>query len=356
MNPLLKLITNKKKVPLNIFIEHALYHKQFGYYEKKNIFGRYGDFTTAPIVSSIFSEMLSIWIVSFWIHIGKPKEINVVELGPGLGIMAKDILKIISNMETFDAKLNFILFEKSERLKKKQAENLKNFSDIFWTKNIKTIKPYPTIFLANEFFDSLPIKQFIKVKNQWFERYVVADETLQKFNFFNQKINENIENQISKFYNLKKSDIIEFPDTIENYLVDISSILKKNSGILLIADYGYSGTIGHQTLRGFINHAIVNVLKYAPECDITHSVNFSIIEKIFKKLNIQSVGLVEQSFFLKKLGILERLERVIKQQTFLKSKNIFLSVNKLLNPKEMGDVFKVSAYSNSYNNFILGFK
>ncbi len=121
MNPLLKLITNKKKVPLNIFIEHALYHKQFGYYEKKNVFGRYGDFTTAPIVSSIFSEMLSIWIVSFWMHIGKPKEINVVELGPGLGIMAKDLLKIITNMETFDAKLNFILFEKSERLKKKTS-------------------------------------------------------------------------------------------------------------------------------------------------------------------------------------------------------------------------------------------
>jgi SAM-dependent MidA family methyltransferase len=89
MNYIEKILNNKKKIPLDKFIDLALYKKKLGYYENKKIFGKDGDFITSPIISSIFSEMLSIWITSYWIYLDKPKKINILELGPGNGLMIK---------------------------------------------------------------------------------------------------------------------------------------------------------------------------------------------------------------------------------------------------------------------------
>ena len=66
---------------------------------------------------------------------------------------------------------NFQIHEKSELLIKKQQLNLKS-EKINWIKDIKISNSFPTIFLANEFFDALPIKQFFKKKEGWFERFV----------------------------------------------------------------------------------------------------------------------------------------------------------------------------------------
>ncbi len=78
MNLLEKIINKKKFIPLNQFINIALYDKKLGYYQNKKIFGRGGDFITSPAISSIFSEMISVWIVSYWIYIKKPKKINIL--------------------------------------------------------------------------------------------------------------------------------------------------------------------------------------------------------------------------------------------------------------------------------------
>ena len=82
----------KKFIPLDTFIDFCLYKFKHSYYQKKNYFGHKGDFVTAPHISSIFSEMLSIWILLFYKKINEPKEINILELGPGDGTMAYDIL------------------------------------------------------------------------------------------------------------------------------------------------------------------------------------------------------------------------------------------------------------------------
>ena len=68
-------------LPLDKFINNSLYNKKSGYYIKKNPFGKKGDFITAPNVSRLFSEMIAIWVVSFWKSIGSPKEFNLIELG-----------------------------------------------------------------------------------------------------------------------------------------------------------------------------------------------------------------------------------------------------------------------------------
>jgi len=108
MNPIEKLINKKKFIPLNQFINITLYHKKFGYYKNNKIFGRDGDFITSPMISSIFSEMISIWIVSYWIYIKKPKKINILELGPGTGLMIKQIINSIKKNKNFRCKIHYL--------------------------------------------------------------------------------------------------------------------------------------------------------------------------------------------------------------------------------------------------------
>ena len=355
MNLLEKLIYKKKIIPLDKFIDIALYNKQLGYYQNKKIFSRDGDFITSPFISSIFSEMISIWIVSYWIYLKKPKKINILELGPGNGLMINQIINSLKKIKTFDAKFNIYLHEKSESLIKVQKENLNNFKNIVWIKNINKIKQYPTIIIANEFFDAFPIKQFFKINSSWHEQCISFKDNIKKIIYCKNKINNNYLKKYSKFFNINKSKIIEYPVKIENYLNSISKIIKKNNGIFLTFDYGYSDIVGKNTLRAIKKHKIVDLLKEYTDCDITFDINFNILKNIFKKNNVRFIGAVSQNFFLQKLGIMERASQIVKKQNVIDSKNLILSINKLINPKEMGNTFKALAFCNKNCKFNLGF-
>ena len=86
-------IKKKVNLPLDEFIDFSLYNKRFGYYMKKNPFGKEGDFITAPNISRLFSEMIAIWIISFWQSLGSPKKFNLVELGSGNGEMMRVLIE-----------------------------------------------------------------------------------------------------------------------------------------------------------------------------------------------------------------------------------------------------------------------
>ena len=93
MKKIIYILKEKKSIPLNQFINIALYSNDFGYYMKKNPFGKKGDFITSPMISNLFGEMLAVWCIAFWENIGKPKKILIVELGAGDGSLCKDLLK-----------------------------------------------------------------------------------------------------------------------------------------------------------------------------------------------------------------------------------------------------------------------
>ena len=105
------------------FINLSLYNKEFGYYMKKKSFGKKGDFTTAPNISRLFSEMIAIWIVSFWQSLGSPKKFNLIELGAGNGEMMKILIESFQNFPIFLSSCNFIIHEKSPSLIKLQKKN-----------------------------------------------------------------------------------------------------------------------------------------------------------------------------------------------------------------------------------------
>ena len=110
-------------LPLDKFINLSLYNKKFGYYMKKNPFGKEGDFITAPNISRLFSEMIAIWILSFWQSLGSPKKFNLIELGAGNGEMMKVLIESFQNFPIFLKSCNLIIHEKSPSLIKVQKKN-----------------------------------------------------------------------------------------------------------------------------------------------------------------------------------------------------------------------------------------
>ena len=138
MNKIVSIVKQKKSLPLDEFINLALYNKKFGYYMKKNPFGASGDFITSPLVSNLFTEMITIWCVSFWEKLGKPNKIVIVELGPGEGSMSKNFLNVAKNFKGFYNSLELRLLEKSNKLKEIQKTKIKN-KKVKWLKNIEEI-------------------------------------------------------------------------------------------------------------------------------------------------------------------------------------------------------------------------
>ena len=164
-------INRSSDLPLDEFIEFALYDKQFGYYMKKNPFGKDGDFITSPNISILFSEMIAIWIISFWEKLDCPKQFNLIELGAGNGEMMRVLVNTFNKFPKFKKSCRISILEKSELLKRTQKNNIKD-TKIRWLKDLNELNGFPCIFIANEFFDALPIKQFLKKEKTWYERYV----------------------------------------------------------------------------------------------------------------------------------------------------------------------------------------
>ena len=179
MNEIINILKRKKSIPLDKFIDISLYNKKFGYYMRKNPFGEKGDYITSPLVSNLFGEMIAIWCVAYWEHIGKPKKILIVEIGPGDGTLCKDLLDTFKNFKEFYNCIEIKLIEKSNKLKKIQKKKIKN-KKVKWLNKINEINSGPIIFLCNEFFDALPIKQIYKKNNLFFEKYVALEKSKKK--------------------------------------------------------------------------------------------------------------------------------------------------------------------------------
>ena len=340
-------------LPLDKFINHCLYSKKFGYYMKKYPFGKDGDFVTAPNVSRLFSEMIAIWVFSFWQSLGSPKKFNLIELGAGNGEMMRIMIESLKNFPAFFKSCNFIIHEKSSSLINIQKKKLLK-NKIVWVKKITRLKNIPSIFVANEFFDALAIKQFMKKNNLWFEKFVrLKDSRDAQFN--EKKINIK---DYEKKIDLKLSqnqDFIEYSELGVKYLKDVGKIIKKNSGGFLIIDYGYNENKMKNTIQGVIKHKYTNILKNIGKSDITHNINFKLFQKIIDNLGGLNHNFTTQKNFLTRMGINERAEIISKNYSFKKKADMYYRLKRLIHQEQMGNLFKVMLIKNKKNRFNLGF-
>jgi len=321
---------------------------------KKNPFGQEGDFITAPLISNLFGEMIAVWCVAFWKYMGKPKKILLVELGPGDGSLCKDLLRTFRQFKNFYSSLEINLLEISDKLKTIQKIKINN-KKVKWIKKIEEINYGPIIFLGNEFFDALPIKQIYKKKKLFFEKYVALSNDNKKVKFLHKKANNSLIKRIQNLNLISVGSTIEYPLVALKFLKAIAKKINKFDGGLLTFDYGYNVRKNQNTLQSVKKHKYADLFFTPHHSDITSHLNFELFHKVLIKNNLNVEKIATQNEFLRKIGILERANILSKKMTFKEKANMFYRLKRLMDYREMGSLFKVLFAQKKGRKFSLGF-
>ena len=333
---------------LDDFMNISLRDEEHGYYTSNKAIGKDGDFVTAPEISQMFGEIIAVKILNL-IHARNIKKFNLIELGPGRGALINDITRVLNALLDEDVEYTIHFNE----INKFYIQNLKNtYPNCKIHKNFNSYPNEFSIIIANEFFDALPVKQYKKLGRVWYERYVVKNKD--KYEFKDEKIQflEIEKNLGEKVRGYEK--FIEFsPRSIEK-ISEISKIIKKNNGGALIIDYGYLGKKMLDTVQSVKNHKKTDILQNIYKSDITHLLNFSFYKKKFHK-KLDQIKIISQRKFLINMGILHRAEILSKNLTFRQKTDLYYRVQRLIDSKQMGELFKVMFVTNKQNNFSMGF-
>ncbi len=349
----IKYFKKFEELPVDEFYQNVLYDKKFGYYNSRYPFGEKGDFITAPHISNLFSEIIAIWMVSTWQTFGKPKKLNIIELGPGDGSLIKILIEVFRRFPDFDKAKKIYLLEVSDTLKKIQKKNIKN-KNIKWIKNLNEVRKSPTIFFGNEFFDAIPIKQFKRNKNKLLEKRLVLKKNY-KIDWIYKNANREDKKLIDSFKTLKKLKFIEFPKFGLAELKKIIKLISKFQGCFLMIDYGYVNPFNKDTLQSVIRHKKNNILENLGKADITSHVNFALIKEFFQRNNFKVKNTISQREFLKKMGIINRANILSEKMSFKEKSSLYLRLKRLIDPNLMGDLFKVFLAYNHSNKKYFGF-
>ncbi|MFT6106427.1 MAG: SAM-dependent MidA family methyltransferase [Rickettsiales bacterium] len=319
-------------------MNEALFHPEFGYYNQKNPFGKEGDFVTAPEISQVFGELISAYLINLWQSNYSGQKINLVEMGAGKGTLIKDVLNFAQKIPDFFNKVNISIVEISPKLREVQKRNLSEFQ-IDWHQDFASFyaknNEDPIFFISNELFDCFAINQFVKTENGVMQRMVGLDEN-DELQFVAGKafVNEEVKNKLKK-----NGDIFEFSPNAENFMNDLTFAIKKTGGIALIIDYGYLES-GKNTLQAVKNHQYLDVLKEVGNADITALVDFPNLANIALKNQLEA-SVISQREFLLALGIETRREKLLAGKSPEQQKDINSSIDRLIDEKQMGDLFKV---------------
>ncbi len=160
-------------MPVEAFMRACLMDDTHGYYRQRQAIGAAGDFITAPEISQIFGELIGIWVAVCWQSLGEPTRWRLIELGPGRGTLMADALRALKVLPVARGGLEVVLVESNVRLRDQQRARLADCGvPVGWRENVGVASPLPSIVIANEFLDALPIRQLVAVNGHWHERLV----------------------------------------------------------------------------------------------------------------------------------------------------------------------------------------
>lgn len=324
---------NQGSVSISTFTNAALYHKEYGYYMSKTPLGKNGDFITAPEISQLFGEIVAVWVMYMWNKLGKPELFSLVELGPGRGTLIKDIIRVTKKYADFFGSMCIQLVEVSPILRDIQEQTLKG-EKVNWHENIDNLPEKPTIFLANEFFDALPINQFVYRDGRWYENRIAKREDghLKITQLLQPKemICKNI--KMTELFNGAVVEVCQFG--IET-LKKLEKQMYNNRGAALIVDYGYVYSTYKNTLQSIKQHKYSNFLENVGGSDITALVNFQALKDSLKYAKCE---ILTQREFLYSFGIKERMQNLMKNANDVQKDKISSEFLRLT--ENMGTLFK----------------
>ena len=201
----------------------------------------------------------------------------------------------------------------------------------------------------------MPIKQIYKKKKLFFEKYIALSNNDKKIRFLHKKASNSLIKHMQDLKLISNGNIIEYPLVAIKFLGAISKKINKFDGGLLTFDYGYIAKKNQNTLQSVKKHKYTNLFFKPSHSDITSYVNFKLFHKILEKNNLNVKKIIDQSIFLKKIGILERANILSEKMTFKAKANIFYRLKRLLSYREMGRIFKVIFAQKKDGKFSLGF-
>ncbi|WP_455465656.1 class I SAM-dependent methyltransferase [Bartonella sp. B39] len=335
------IITRNGPITVSQYMALALTDPQFGYYQTQNPFGRTGDFITAPEISQLFGEMIGIWTLASWNAHGCPQPFILAEIGPGRGTLMDDVLRTIQKLSTtaFESAEVFLL-EISKKLAERQRNRLSSYQkQIHSIESFDQIPSKPLFLIANEFFDTLPINQYIKINGEWRERRITIDQN-GEFTFVADP--RKFPSSCLQFYDSKVPDgtIFEHAPSRHQFMQYISNRLVQGKGSALLIDYGAADLAFGDTLQALSKHRFRDIFDAPGEHDLTSHVGFFFLKKIALEQGCFA-EIFEQGDFLLKMGLLERAKHLgVGKSTTLQDK-IRQDIERLVSPDQMGKLFKV---------------
>lgn len=307
------------------------------YYGKGDPFGAAGDFVTAPEISQMFGELIGLWLTDLWLRAGQKENVNLVELGPGRGSLMADIIRTINRFE-FEPKVHFV--ETSDVLRSAQ---LQQFPHGVHHDSIGSLpESGPLLVVANEFFDALPVRQYVSTHMGWRERVVVRERADK---FAAMPGTYAVDHLVpAEFRKAPSPTIYETSPEASALLFELSKRLLAQGGALLVIDYGYTLPGLGSTLQAVKAHEYADPFENPGEHDLTAHVNFSEIINLARMQNLRVSGPAEQGQWLQTLGIGIRCEMLAEASPH-RAEEIRAMRDRLVEPDQMGTLFKVLAIS-----------
>ena len=351
-----KLIKSSGPMPVWRYMELCLTHPRHGYYVARDPLGREGDFTTAPEVSQMFGELLGLWAASVWKAIGSPTVLRLIELGPGRGTMMADALRALRVLPPLYQSLSVHLVEINPVLRDKQRSTLSGVRNIAWHERLDDVPGGPSVILANEYFDVLPIHQVVKRETGWHERIVEIDGNGQLVFGTAAEPTPRFEALLPPLVRAAPvGAVFEWRPDAE--MMRIATRVRDQGGAALIIDYGHLRSEVGDTFQAIARHSFADPLKNPGEADITAHVDFQALTRAAEDLGARVHGPVPQGDFLKRLGIETRAVTLMAKTTPEISEDISGALKRLTGGGRggMGSMFKVLAVSEPQLTSLAGF-
>ena len=318
------------------YMADCLMHPEHGYYVGRDPFGSRGDFVTAPEISQMFGELIGICLAQAWIDQGKPPHIRIVELGPGRGTLMADLWRATTHVPGFHASATVHLVEISPILRGLQRGRVRHAQ---WHDRLDQVPEGPLFLIANEFFDALPIRQFVRDGTVWRERVVGLDRDGRLQLGLSQPAP--VPALAHRTRDTAQGEVVELCPAAAPIAADIGWRIAQAGGAAIIADYGDWRSKG-DTFQALAGHKPVDPLAAPGQADLTAHVDFEVIARSAAPAVATPVR--PQGVFLERLGITARARTLARRLTGAALESHVAAHRRLTHPEEMGHLFKVIGF------------
>ena len=335
---LARLIAQAGPLPVDEVMRTALLDPKDGYYATKTNFAAPGgmDFLTAPETSQMFGECLGVWARLWFEQAGWPKAFDLIELGPGRGVLMRDLLAAADRDAHFRSARRVVLVEASEKLRAVQAETLAGLEPVL-TDRLPQTGAGPALILGNEFLDCLGVRQVLRAQDGWRERLIGLDEAGGlRFVLGGPAPTSLIPPRLR---DAPEGALAETSPALAGWMAALGARLQAAGGAALFLDYGPARSEAGDTLQAIRGHRKVDPLTTLGEADLTARVDFEAVAAASEAAGLAAHGPVEQGRFLVALGI-EARARALAGAHPERADMLARQLQRLAAPDQMGSLFK----------------